>query len=128
MKTIIKQILKETAVDKFIDSVVPQLNNLKTKSNYNSRKYGNNIIYYNKDDKGYYFRVLEPRPRYITNDEGKFKRDGMTPKRLYIDSGVYNEIIKFIPYGEIDIMILKWFNEKYKQNAEEINHRYLKDI
>ena len=43
------------------------------------------------------------------------------PKTLYILTDLYREIENYIPDEK---MILKWFNEKYKQNAEDINVRH----
>lgn len=124
-ESVIKRIIKETVMDKFIDSVMPQLNNLKRKSNHSARMYGSNIIYYDKSDGQYYFRVSEPRRVMVWSDDSNYndsKVDWTTkPKTLYILTDLYKEITEFIPNDE---MILKWFNEKYKENAEEIKVRH----
>jgi hypothetical protein len=125
-ESVIKKIVKETVMDKFIDSVIPQLNNLKRKSNYSSRMYGSNTIYYDKSDRKYYFRVSDPREvatfNWLGDNMISYKK---LPRMLYIDKEVYNEISEFIPNNE---MILKWFNEKYKQDAGELSVQYtLKD-
>ena len=123
--SIIKRIIKETVMDKFIDSVIPQLNNLKRKSNHSARMYGSNTIYYDKSDGQYYFRVSEPRRVMVWSDDSNYndsKVDWETkPKTLYILTDLYREIENYIPDEN---MILKWFNEKYKQNAEEIQVRH----
>ena len=106
---------------KFIESHIPQLNNLKRKSNYSSRLYGSNVIYYDKDSKEYYFRVAEPRDVYYWDEvEDKYILRNVG-KTLYILKDLYNEISDFIPN---DDMILKWFNEKYKQDAERLQTHY----
>jgi hypothetical protein len=124
-ESVIKRIIKETVMDKFIDSVMPQLNNLKRKSNHSARMYGSNIIYYDKSDGQYYFRVSEPRRVMVWSDDSNYndsKVDWVTkPKTLYILTDLYKEITEFIPNDE---MILKWFNEKYKENAEEIKVKH----
>jgi len=121
-ESVIKKIVKESVMDKFIDTVIPQLNNLKRKSNYSSRMYGSNTIYYDKSDRKYYFRVSDPREvatfNWLGDNMISYKK---LPRMLYIDKEVYNEISEFIPNDE---MILKWFNEKYKENAEEIKVRH----
>ena len=124
-ESVIKRIVKESVMDKFIDTVIPQLNNLKRKSNHSARMYGANTIYYDKSNGEYYFRVSEPRRvlgwSYDSNYNDS-KVDWVTkPKTLHILTDLYNEITEFIPNKE---MILKWFNEKYKQNAEEIEVRH----
>ena len=124
-ESVIKKIVKESVMDKFIDTVIPQLNNLKRKSNHSARMYGANTIYYDKSNGEYYFRVSEPRRvlgwSYDSNYNDS-KVDWVTkPKTLHILTDLYNEITEFIPNKE---MILKWFNEKYKQNAEEIEVRH----
>lgn len=125
-ESVIKKIVKESVMDKFIDTVIPQLNNLKRKSNYSSRMYGSNTIYYDKSDRKYYFRVSDPREvatfNWLGDNMISYKK---LPRMLYIDKEVYNEISEFIPNNE---MILKWFNEKYKQDAGELSVQYtLKD-
>jgi hypothetical protein len=124
-ESVIKRIITETVMNKFIDSVIPQLNNLKRKSNHSARMYGSNVIYYDKSDGQYYFRVSEPRRVMVWSDVSNYndsKVDWETkPKTLYILTDLYKEITEFIPNDE---MILKWFNEKYKENAEEIKVRH----
>ncbi len=124
-ESVIKKIVKESVMDKFIDSVIPQLNNLKRKSNHSARMYGSNTIYYDKSDGQYYFRVSEPRRVMVWSDDSNYndsKVDWVTkPKTLYILTDLYKEITEFIPNDE---MILKWFNGKYGQNAEEIKVRH----
>jgi len=124
-ESVIKKIVKESVMDKFIDTVIPQLNNLKRKSNHSARMYGSNTIYYDKSNKEYYFRVAEPRRVMVWSDDSNYndnKVDWATkPKTLYILTDLYKEITEFIPNDE---MILKWFNEKYKENAEEIKVRH----
>ncbi len=120
MKNVIRHILKETVMDKLIDSMFPELNNLKTKSNHSATVYGTNTIYYDKDSKEYYFRVSEPRKVYVwgLNDTVE---DKYLEKTLYIYTTLYNEIISYIPD---DSMILKWFNEKYKQDAKVLKRKH----
>jgi hypothetical protein len=121
MEQLIKRIIRESVMGKFVESHIPQLNNLKRKSNYSSRLYGSNVIYYDKDSKEYYFRVAEPRDVYYwdeVEDKYIFRNVGKT---LYILKDLYNEISDFIPN---DDMILKWFNEKYKQDAERLQTHY----
>jgi hypothetical protein len=121
MEQLIKRIIRESVMGKFVESHIPQLNNLKRKSNYSSRLYGSNVIYYDKDSKEYYFRVAEPRDVYYwdeVEDKYIFRNVGKT---LYILKDLYNEISDFIPN---DDMILKWFNDKYKQDAERLQTHY----
>ena len=121
MEQLIKRIIRESVMGKFIESHIPQLNNLKRKSNYSSRLYGSNVIYYDKDSKEYYFRVAEPRDVYYWDEvEDKYILRNVG-KTLYILKDLYNEISDFIPN---DDMILKWFNEKYKQDAERLQTHY----
>lgn len=123
MKNLIKRILTETVMDKLIDKVFPQLNNLKSKNN-SSRIFGENRLYYDQTDNEYYFRVSEPRRAWVFgfDDEGNNPdiRDRNYPKTLYINGGLYDDIITYIPSND---MILKWFNEKYKQDAELLTRR-----
>jgi hypothetical protein len=121
MEQLIKRIIRESVMGKFVESHIPQLNNLKRKSNYSSRLYGSNVIYYDKDSKEYYFRVAEPRDVYYWDEvEDKYILRNVG-KTLYILKDLYNEISDFIPN---DDMILKWFNEKYKQDAERLQTHY----
>jgi len=87
--------------------------------------YGSNTIYYDKSDGEYYFRVSEPRRVMVWSDDSNYNDDKVDwvtkPKTLYILTDLYREITEFIPNDE---MILKWFNEKYKENAEEIKVRH----
>jgi hypothetical protein len=120
MKELIRKILKESVMDNLLDSVFPELSNLKTKSNYSAKLYGDNTIYYNKDDKNYYFRVSEPRKTYVwgLNDTVETK---YSDKTLFIDGKTYDEILNYFPDKDMIIhMILKWFNEKYKQDAKTL--------
>ena len=107
----------------FIESAMPELNNLKRKSNFSSNLYGYNTIYYNPNDKEYYFRVSEPRRALVwdfdDNDDEITKYKDL-PKTLWIDGRTYDEIQNYIPD---DIMILKWFNEKYKQDAKVLKRK-----
>jgi hypothetical protein len=122
MEQLIKRIIRESVMGKFVESHIPQLNNLKRKSNYSSRLYGSNVIYYDKDSKEYYFRVAEPRDVYYWDEvEDKYILRNVG-KTLYILKDLYNEISDFIPN---DDMILKWFNEKYKQDAERLQTHYI---
>ena len=122
MEQLIKRIIRESVMGKFVESHIPQLNNLKRKSNYSSRLYGSNVIYYDKDSKEYYFRVAEPREVYYWDEvEDKYILRNVG-KTLYILKDLYNEISDFIPN---DDMILKWFNEKYKQDAERLQTHYI---
>jgi hypothetical protein len=124
-ESVIKRIIKEAVMDKFIDTVIPQLNNLKRKSNHSARMYGTNMIYYDKSNGEYYFRVSEPRKVMVWSYDSNYNDDKVDwvtkPKTLYILTDLYREITEFIPN---DDMILKWFNEKYKENAEEIKVRH----
>ena len=120
MKNIIKQILTETVMDKLIGDVFPQLNDLKTQHKHSTTKYGTNTVYYNKDDKEYYFRVSEPRNHYSNNLETGKLEGKMGPKTLWINGRVYDGILNYLPSKD---MILKWFNEKYNQDAEIIIRR-----
>jgi len=123
MKNLIKRMLTETVMDKLIDKVFPQLNNLKSKNN-SSRIFGDNKLYYDQTNNEYYFRVSEPRRSWVWgyDDEGNDTdiRHRDFPKTLYISGGLYDNIITYIPS---DDMILKWFNEKYKQDAELLIRR-----
>lgn len=120
MDQLIKRIIRESVMGNFIELVLPLLNNLKRKSNY-TRMYGSNVIYYDKDSKEYYFRVAEPREVYYWDEvEDKYILRN-TGKTLYILKDLYKEISDFIPN---DDMILKWFNEKYKQDAERLQTHY----
>jgi len=124
-ESVIKKIVKESVMDKFIDTVIPQLNNLKRKSNHSARMYGTNMIYYDKSNGEYYFRVSEPRRVMTWSYDSNYNDDKVDwvtkPKTLYILTELYKEITEFIPNDE---MILKWFNGKYKENAEEIKVRH----
>ena len=121
MEQLIKRIIRESVMGKFVESHIPQLNNLKRKSNY-TRMYGSNVIYYDKDSKEYYFRVAEPREVYYWDEvEDKYTLRN-TGKTLYILKDIYNEISDFIPN---DDMIIKWFNEKYKQDVERLQTHYI---
>jgi hypothetical protein len=119
MKNLIRKILKESVMDKFIESMMPGLNNLKRKSNFSSTMYGENTIYYNSEDKEYYFRVSEPRKTYVwgLNNQVDVRYN---EKTLWIDSRIYDEIQNYIPD---DNMIIKWFNEKYKQDAKVLKRK-----
>lgn len=114
----------ETAVGKLIDEMLPELNNLKRKSNFSSNSYGYNTIYYNPEDKEFYFRVSEPRRALVwdfddDNDDEITKYKDL-PKTLWIVGRIYDEIQNYIPD---DDMILKWFNEKYNQDAKVLKRK-----
>lgn len=102
-----------------IDSMFPQLNKLKTKSNFSSTIYGANTIYYNPEDKEYYFRVSEPRKVYVwgVEDTVDIKH---TDKTLFIDGKTYDEISNYVPDKN---MIINWFNEKYNQDVKSLRRR-----
>ena len=119
MKELIRKILKEEAMKDFIESLMPGLNNLKRKSNFSSTMYGENTIYYNSEDKEYYFRVSEPRKTYVwgLNNQVEVRYN---EKTLWIDGRIYDEIQNYIPD---DNMIIKWFNEKYKQDAKVLKRK-----
>ena len=117
MKQLIRHILKETAMSNLIDSMFPHLNKLRTKSNISATIYGRNTIYYNSEDKEYYFRVSEARRALVWDfdDDDEITKYKDLPKTLWIDGRTYDEIQNYIPD---DNMIIKWFNEKYKQDAK----------
>jgi hypothetical protein len=118
MKQLIRHILKETAMSNLIDSMFPHLNKLKTKSNISATIYGRNTIYYNSEDKEYYFRVSEPRKTYvwlINAVEEKF-----SDKTLFIDGKTYDEISNYVPDEN---MIINWFNQKYNQDVKVLRRR-----
>jgi hypothetical protein len=123
MKQLIRKILKEEVMNDFIESAMPELNNLKRKSNFSSNLYGYNTIYYNPKNKEYYFRVSEARRALVwdfdDNDDEITKYKDL-PKTLWIDGRTYDEIQNYIPD---DNMILKWFNEKYKQDADVLKRK-----
>lgn len=123
MKNLIKNILTETVMEKIIGRMFPYLNNLKTKSNHSANTYGENTIYYNKDNKEYYFRVSEPRRALVwafDDDNDDFTKFKDLAKTLWIDGRTYDEIMRYIPD---ESMILKWFNEKYNQDAEVLKRK-----
>jgi hypothetical protein len=118
MKQLIRHILKETAMTNLIDSMFPHLNKLRTKSNISATIYGRNTIYYNSEDKEYYFRVSEPRKTYvwlINSVEEKF-----SDKTLFIDGKTYDEISNYVPDEN---MIINWFNQKYNQDVKVLRRR-----
>jgi hypothetical protein len=119
MRNLIRKILKEEVMKDFIESMIPGLNNLKRKSNFSSTMYGENTIYYNSEDKEYYFRVSEPRKTYVwgLNNQVDVRYN---EKTLWIDGRIYDEIQNYIPD---DNMIIKWFNEKYKQDAKVLKRK-----
>ena len=123
MKELIRKILKEEVMNDFIESAMPELNNLKRKSNFSSNLYGYNTIYYNPKNKEYYFRVSEARRALVwdfdDNDDEITKYKDL-PKTLWIDGKTYDEIQNYIPD---DNMIIKWFNEKYKQDAKVLKRK-----
>jgi len=120
MKNLIKNILTETVMEKIIGRMFPHINNLKTKSNHSASMYGTNTIYYNKDDREYYFRVSEPRKVYVwgVNDTVE---DKYLDKTLYIDTTLYNELRRFVPNDE---MILDWFNVRYNQDVKVLKRKH----
>jgi hypothetical protein len=122
MKELIRKILKESVMDNLIDSILPELNNLKRKSNFSSNLYGYNTIYYNPEDMEYYFRVSESRRALLWSfdDDDEIIKYKDLPKTLWINGRTYDEIQNYIPD---DIMILKWFNEKYKQDANVLKRK-----
>ena len=124
MKNLIRKILKEDVMYDFIESAMPELNNLKRKSNFSSNLYGYNTIYYNPNDKEYYFRVSEARRALVwafdDDDDDEITKYKDLPKTLWIDGKTYDEIQNYIPD---DDMILRWFNEKYKQDAKVLKRK-----
>ena len=121
MKELIRKILKEEVMYDFIESAMPELNNLKRKSNFSSNLYGYNTIYYNHEDKEYYFRVSEARRALVWDfDDDEITKYKDLPKTLWIDGRTYDEIQNYIPD---DNMIIKWFNEKYKQDAKVLKRK-----
>jgi hypothetical protein len=114
MKNLIRKILKESVMENLIDSILPELNNLSTKIDRSKNDFPPNTIYYDKETHIYYFRVLKPRMVGIWGDDGELKT-ALKPKTLLIELRYYNEIMKYVPDEE---MIIKWFNEKYKQDAK----------
>ena len=101
-------------MENLIDSILPELNNLSTKIDRSKNDFPPNTIYYDKETHIYYFRVLKPRMVGIWGDDGELKT-ALKPKTLLIELRYYNEIMKYVPDEE---MIIKWFNEKYKQDAK----------
>jgi len=116
MKNLIRKILKEEVMNDFIESAMPELNNLSTKIDRSYKNFPLNTIYFDEYTDKYYFRVLEPRMVGIWGDDGELKKT-LKPKELYIDVRYYNEIMKYVPDEE---MILKWFNKQYDENAETV--------
>jgi len=116
MKNLIRKILKEEVMNDFIESAMPELNNLSTKIDRSYKNFPLNTIYFDEYTDKYYFRVLEPRMVGIWGDDGELKKT-LKPKELYIDVRYYNEIMKYVPDEE---MILKWFNKLYDENAETV--------
>jgi hypothetical protein len=99
MKNLIRKILKEEVMNDFIESAMPELNNLSTK--IDSKKFfPPNTIYYDKETHIYYFRLLEPRMVGMWGDDGELKKV-LKPKDLYIESRYYNEIMNYVPDEEM---------------------------
>jgi hypothetical protein len=125
---IVKRVISESAVGNFIETMIPELNNLSRRHNFNAKKYGSNEIYYNKETKDYIFRYEHARRKHIWG----FSEDGNPdiihrddPNTLWIKTDVYEDIQNYIPS---DDMILKWFNERYKKDAKVLKkHYYLKE-
>jgi Zn-finger nucleic acid-binding protein len=115
MKKLIRKILKEEVMYDFIESAMPELNNLSSKID-STGEFSPNTVYYDKETDKHYFRVLEPRMVGIWGDDGELKKV-LKPKTLLIDARYYNEIMKYIPDEE---MVLKWFNKQYDENVESV--------
>jgi hypothetical protein len=99
-------------MENLIDSILPELNDLSTKID-RSDDFPANTIYYDEDTDKYYFRLFEPIMVGVWGDDGELKKT-LKPKELYIEARYYNEIMKYVPDEE---MILKWFNNRYNENA-----------
>lgn len=125
LTNIVKRVISESVMGKFIESMIPELDKLSRKSDYSRKKYGHNEIYYNKETKDYIFRYEYAGTKRVFD----FKKDGGLgiierddPNILWIRTDIYNEIQNYIPS---DDMILKWFNDRYKKDAKVLKLDYI---
>ena len=122
MDHLIRRIINETVMDKFIDSMFSDLdlNNLESMVIKDKRgPHKISVGYFSPHLKKMVFRVVEPfESLYWDSDDPKsIIRPIHHPKSLYIREDIYHTIMDYIPNKK---MVVNWFNEKYDQNVEQI--------
>jgi hypothetical protein len=121
LTNIVKRVINESVMGNFIMTVIPELNKLNKRTNWDNRSYGDNEIFYNKETKDYIFRYEYSRRKtkwdWVT-DKIFYVTD---PNTLWIKKSIHDEIKSYIPSDE---MILQWFNERYKKDAKELKTHY----
>ena len=115
MKIIITEEQRKNIVQLFIENLSPNMGKLRKRPTKNM-KLGQGYKYFDPKTKDVLFHVVWGGPVYWKGGgETEPKYPGV---RLYVDSNLYNELKSY--FGNFDEPLLKWFNETYKQDADNV--------
>lgn len=122
-ESMIKKIIRESVMEKFIDSTYPELNNLKVDVERKNKIYKKNVRYWDPDELLIIFRVVEPFSSLYWDSDDPSSRISTKeyPKTVWVLSKVMDGIRGFFPN---DDMFIKWFNQKYNQNVENVGTKW----
>jgi hypothetical protein len=115
MKVIITEQQQKHIVHQFIEDLSPNIGKLKKRPT-KSMSFGRGYKYFNPQSKEVLFHVVSGGP--VVWEKGGNTRPAYPGVRLYVDRKLYNEINSY--FGNVDELLLKWFNETYKQETDRV--------
>jgi hypothetical protein len=115
MKIVISEQQRKHIVHQFIEDLSPNIGKLKKRPT-KSMSFGRGFKYFNPDNNEVLFHVVSGGP--VVWEKGGNTRPAYPGVRLYVDRKLYNEINSY--FGNVDELLLKWFNETYKQETDRV--------
>ena len=115
MKVIITEQQQKHIVHQFIEDLSPNIGKLRKRPTKNM-KLGYGYKYFDPKTKDVLFHVVSGGPVYW--EGGGVTRPKYPGVRLYVETNLYKELKSY--FGNFDEPLLKWFNETYKQDADNV--------
>ena len=115
MKIIITEEQRKNIIQTFIDGRFPEMGRLRKRPTKNI-KLGYGYKYFDPKTKDVLFHIVSGGPVYW--EGGGVTRPKYPGVRLYVETNLYKELKSY--FGNIDEPLLKWFNETYKQDADNV--------
>jgi hypothetical protein len=105
---------KKNIVQPFMDVKYPEMNRLRKRPT-KSMSFGQGYKFFNPKNNDVLFHVVQGGPVYFQRGESSPAYPGI---RLYVDFDLYDALEGYL--GVFEDKLLKWFNEKYKQQADRV--------
>jgi hypothetical protein len=115
MKVIITEQQRKHIIHQFIEDLSPNIGKLRKRPTKNM-KLGYGYKYFDPKTKDVLFHVVSGGPVYW--EGGGVTRPKYPGVRLYVETNLYNQLKSY--FGNFDEPLLKWFNETYKQDADNV--------